>query len=113
MHRPLAAARPAAARIKRPVERRGIGRKGSVALFIIGFSCALLVFPIAFSVSVFLGYLLGVFALIIAVLLIARRGGATLPLVLGLVLAIFSFLSLGGSRSRLRALQGLRPLKLV
>ena len=97
MPRPPAAARPAAARVRRPVERRGIGRKGSVVLFIVGFFCALLVFPIAFSVSTFLGYLLGVFALIIAVLLIARRGGATLPLVLGLVLVIFSFLSLGGT----------------
>ena len=94
---PRVATKPIAAEVKRPAERGGIGRGGAVTLFIIGFICALLTFPIAFSVSALLGYLLGIFALVIAVLLIVKRGGATLPLVLGLVLVIFSFLSLTGT----------------
>lgn len=46
----------------------------------------------AFFVSIAFGLVIGVLALAIGVLLIAKRNGKTLPLVLGIVLAVLAFM---------------------
>jgi hypothetical protein len=69
----------------------------AVLLFIIGLLLSILVFPVAFYVSVALGYLFGVIALVVGVWLAIKRAGRTLPLVLGIVLAIVATISIGAT----------------
>jgi len=73
--------------------------KGSKAipLFIVGIILVILTFPIAWNVSAGLGYALGVAAVVLGAYLIGRRGGRTLPLVLGVVLVVLAVLALAGT----------------
>ena len=66
-----------------------------VLLFIIGLLLSILVFPVAFFVSAALGYLFGVIALVVGVWLAIKRAGKTLPLVLGIMLAVLATISIG------------------
>jgi hypothetical protein len=68
-----------------------------IVLFFIGLFLAFLVFPVAFWVSAVFGYVMGVVALAIGVLLAVKRGGRTLPLVLGIVLAILVAAAIGAT----------------
>jgi len=68
----------------------------AVALFLLGLFLAFMAFPAALVASAALGYLLAIAALAIGIYMAVKRGGRTLPLVLGVVLAIFSFLILAG-----------------
>ncbi|MCC6057064.1 MAG: hypothetical protein LM583_10355, partial [Desulfurococcaceae archaeon] len=56
-----------------------------------------MVFPVAFFVSAALGYIFGVIALAIGVWLVVKRAGKTLPLVLGIVLAVIAVISIAGT----------------
>jgi hypothetical protein len=76
---------------------KGLGVGRSTLLFMLGLFLAILVFPVAFSASTLLGYILGFIAIILAAILIVRRGGKNLPLVLGVVLLIISLMSIGGT----------------
>jgi len=58
---------------------------------------AALVFPAAFFASAALGYIFGVIALAIGVWLAVKRAGKTLPLVLGIVLAVIAVISITGT----------------
>jgi len=69
----------------------------AVVLFIVGLLLAILVFPVAFFASAALGYIFGVMALVIGVWLVAKRAGKTLPLVLGIVLAVIAVISIGST----------------
>jgi hypothetical protein len=55
------------------------------------------VFPVAFFASAALGYIFGVIALAIGVWLVVKRAGKTLPLVLGIVLAVIAVISITGT----------------
>jgi hypothetical protein len=68
-----------------------------VVLFVVGLLLAVLVFPVAFFVSAALGYIFGVIALAIGVWLVVKRAGKTLPLVLGIVLAVIAVISIAGT----------------
>jgi hypothetical protein len=68
-----------------------------VVLFVVGLLLAVLVFPVAFFVSAALGYIFGVIALAIGVWLVVKRAGRTLPLVLGIVLAVIAVISIAGT----------------
>jgi len=68
-----------------------------VILFVVGLLLAALVFPVAFFVSTALGYIFGVIALAIGVWLVVKRAGKTLPLVLGIVLAVIAVISIAGT----------------
>jgi hypothetical protein len=65
-------------------------------LFLLGLFLAFVAFPAALVASAALGYLLAIAALAVGVYMAVKRGGRTLPLVLGVVLAIFSFIILAG-----------------
>ena len=65
-----------------------------VVLFIVGLLLAVLVFPVAFFVSAGIGYIFGVIALAIGVWLVVKRAGKTLPLILGIVLAVIAIISI-------------------
>jgi energy-converting hydrogenase Eha subunit B len=65
-----------------------------IALFVVGLLLAALVFPVAFFASAALGYIFGVIALAIGVWLAVKRAGKTLPLVLGIVLAVITLKSI-------------------
>jgi len=69
----------------------------AVSLFVVGLFLALLTFPVAFYTSFIGGCVLGVIAVLIGAYLIAKRGGRTLPLVLGIVLLILAVLALIGT----------------
>ena len=79
------------------ITRRAMRAGKAVALFAVGFVLALLVWPIAWSVSAGLGYALGVAAIVLGAILVSKRGGATLPLVLGIVLLLVSLASVVGT----------------
>jgi hypothetical protein len=68
----------------------------AVALFLLGLFLAFVAFPAALVASAALGYLLAIAALAVGIYMAVKRGGRTLPLVLGVVLAIFSFIILAG-----------------
>jgi hypothetical protein len=68
-----------------------------IALFVVGLLLAALVFPVAFFASAALGYIFGVIALAIGVWLVVKRAGKTLPLVLGIVLAVIAVISITGT----------------
>jgi hypothetical protein len=68
-----------------------------VVLFVVGLLLTVLVFPVAFFVSAALGYIFGVIALAIGVWLVVKRAGKTLPLVLGIVLAVIAVISIAGT----------------
>jgi len=68
-----------------------------IALFVVGLLLAALVFPAAFFASAALGYIFGVIALAIGVWLAVKRAGKTLPLVLGIVLAVIAVISITGT----------------
>jgi hypothetical protein len=68
----------------------------AVALFLLGLFLAFVAFPAALVASATLGYLLAIAALAVGIYMAVKRGGRTLPLVLGVVLAIFSFIILAG-----------------
>lgn len=68
-----------------------------IALFVVGLLLAALVFPVAFFASAALGYIFGVIALAIGVWLAVKRAGKTLPLVLGIVLAVIAVISITGT----------------
>lgn len=73
----------------------GVGK--ALLLFLVGMFLAFIVFPVAFFVSAGLGYIIGLVALGMGVYLIARREGRILPLVLGIILCVLSFLALAGT----------------
>jgi hypothetical protein len=75
----------------------GLGTGKSIILFVLGLFLTILVFPTALFGSALLGYILGIIAMILAVLLIIKRGGKSLPLALGIVLLIVSLISIGGT----------------
>ena len=62
----------------------------AVALFLLGLFLVLMAFLAAFVVTVVLGYILAATALTIGIYMAVKRGGRILPLVLGVVLAVFS-----------------------
>jgi hypothetical protein len=68
----------------------------AVVLFLLGLFLAFMAFLAAFEVTVVLGYILAAVALAIGIYMAVKRDGRTLPLVLGVVLAIFSFIILAG-----------------
>jgi len=84
------ARKPSARAYETYPSREGFGTGKSILLFVLGLFLAILVFPVAFFASAFLGYVLGFIAIILAAVLIAKRGGRNLPLVLGVVLLILS-----------------------
>jgi len=59
-------------------------------LFLLGLFLVLMAFLAAFVVTVVLGYILAAAALAIGIYMAVKRGGRMLPLVLGIVLAVFS-----------------------
>jgi drug/metabolite transporter (DMT)-like permease len=61
-----------------------------VVLFLLGLFLVLVAFLAAFVVTVVLGYILAAAALAIGIYMAVKRGGRILPLVLGVVLAVFS-----------------------
>jgi hypothetical protein len=65
-----------------------MGGARAVFLFIVGMLLALLAFPIAWGASALLGYVFAIAAIAIGAYLVARRGAARLPLVLGIVLLV-------------------------
>jgi hypothetical protein len=62
----------------------------AVALFLLGLFLVVMAFLAAFVVTVVLGYILATAALAIGIYMAVKRGGRILPLVLGVVLAVFS-----------------------
>jgi len=62
----------------------------AVALFLLGLFLVVMAFLAAFVVTVVLGYILATAALAIGIHMAVKRGGRILPLVLGVVLAVFS-----------------------
>jgi len=62
----------------------------AVVLFLLGLFLVLMAFLAAFVVTVVLGYILAAAALAIGIYMAVKRGGRILPLVLGVVLAVFS-----------------------
>lgn len=80
-----------------PITRKEFSAGKAIALFIFGFFFAVLVFPVAFAVSTGLGYILGAIAIALSIILIAKRGGRTLPLALGILLLLISFISIAGT----------------
>ena len=62
----------------------------AVPLFIAGLLLAFLVYPVAFYVSIGLGYVLGIAAIAIGAYLVAKRGGSKAVLCLGVSLLAFS-----------------------
>lgn len=62
----------------------------AIALFILGIIFALLTFPIAWSVSIALGYVFAIIAIVTGAYLIAKREGRKLPLVLGIILLLIA-----------------------
>ncbi len=68
----------------------------AVALFLLGLFLAFVAFPAALVASAALGYLLAIAALAVGIYMAVKRDGRTLPLVLGVVLAVFSFIILAG-----------------
>jgi uncharacterized metal-binding protein len=62
----------------------------AVVLFLLGLFLVLMAFLAAFVVTVVLGYILAATALTIGIYMAVKRGGRILPLVLGVVLAVFS-----------------------
>ncbi len=68
----------------------------AVALFLLGLFLAFVAFPAALVASAALGYLLAIAALAVGIYMAVKRGGRALPLVLGVVLAVFSFMILAG-----------------
>jgi uncharacterized membrane protein YeiB len=64
---------------------------------VVGLLLAALVFPVAFYASTALGYIFGVIALAIGVWLVVKRADKTLPLVLGVVLAVIAVISITGT----------------
>jgi hypothetical protein len=76
---------------------KGMSTSRAVVLFIIGLLLALLTFPTAFWISAALGYVFGIIALVIGVLLVVKRAGRALPLVLGIVLAVIAVISIAGT----------------
>jgi len=69
----------------------------AVVLFLLGLFLAFMAFPAAFVVTVVLGYILAAAALAIGIYMAVKRGGRTLPLVLGVVLAVFAVVVLAGT----------------
>jgi len=68
-----------------------------VVLFIIGLFLVFLTLPIASLVSAALSYIIGIIVLAIGILLAIKRGGRTLPLVLGIVLTILAVIAIGAT----------------
>ncbi|NAZ33317.1 MAG: hypothetical protein GU356_03345 [Pyrobaculum sp.] len=66
----------------------------AVALFLLGLFLMLMAFLAAFVVTVVLGYILAAAALAVGIYMAVKRGGRILPLVLGVVLAVFSLAAL-------------------
>ena len=89
--------RPPAGPMKPVPAEKGLGVGKSILFFVLGFFLAILVFPVAFFASILLGYILGFIAIILATVLIARRGGKNLPLILGVILLVISLISIGGT----------------
>jgi len=69
----------------------------AIVLFILGLVLAFLVFPIAWAVSIALGYVFAIVSIILGACLIAKREGRTLPLVLGIILLIIAVPALLGT----------------
>ncbi|MCC6067467.1 MAG: hypothetical protein LM562_06890 [Pyrobaculum sp.] len=62
----------------------------AVALFLLGLFLVFMAFLAAFVVTVVLGYIMAAAALAVGIYMAVKRGGRILPLVLGIVLAVFS-----------------------
>ena len=71
----------------------------SILLFVFGIIFALLSYPVAWYASVLIGYILVAVAVVIGAYLIARRNGAKMPLILGIVLSLFGLLMIAGITS--------------
>ncbi|WP_167827577.1 DUF4352 domain-containing protein [Pyrobaculum islandicum] len=69
----------------------------AVVLFLLGFFLALFAFPVAWATSALLGYLFAIAGIVIGAYMVAKRESAKLPLILGVVLMIFSLLALLGT----------------
>jgi len=69
----------------------------AILLFVLGIVFALLAFPVAFYVSVGLGYAFAIIAVILGAYLISKHGGRALPLALGTALIVFSLAILTGT----------------
>lgn len=67
-----------------------------LVLFILGILLALIAFPVAFFTSALLGYIICIIAIILGALLIAKRAGKNLALVLGIVLVVIGLGVFGG-----------------
>ena len=59
-------------------------------MFLLGLFLVFMAFLAAFVVTVVLGYIVAAAALAIGIYMAVKRGGRILPLVLGVVLAVFS-----------------------
>ncbi len=66
-------------------------------LFIVGLILVIMTFPVAWSVSAGLGYALGIAAIVLGAYLVSRRGGKTLPLILGTVLIVLAVIAITGT----------------
>lgn len=80
-----------------PVTRGELSTGKTIVLFVVGLFLAITVFPIAFMLSAALGYALGIIAIVFSIILIAKRGGRSLPLALGALLLVFSLISIAGT----------------
>jgi len=91
------ARKPPVEPVKAVSVEKGLGTGKSILLFVLGLFLAILVFPVAFFASALLGYILGFIAIILAIVLIAKRGSKNLSLILGAVLLVLSLISVGGT----------------
>jgi uncharacterized membrane protein HdeD (DUF308 family) len=66
----------------------------AVALFLLGLFLVFMAFLATFVVTVVLGYILAITALGVGIYMTVKRGGRILPLILGVVLAVFSLAAL-------------------
>ena len=75
---------------------QGLSTGKAVLLFILGIILALVAFPTAFVVFFGLSYAFAITAMVLGAYLISKQKGRMLPLVLGIILVVFSFMALMG-----------------
>ncbi len=66
----------------------------AVALFLLGLFLVFMAFLATFVVTIALGYLLAITALAVGIYMAVKRGGRIIPLILGVVLTVFSLAAL-------------------
>ncbi len=66
----------------------------AAALFLLGLFLVLMAFLAAFAVTIVLGYILAITALAVGIYMAVKRGGRIIPLILGVVLTVFSLATL-------------------